>query len=72
MGVRIYVKPFINWIWGGCLLMALGGLLALLDGRYRLKIKVRTPAVVVTAEAAQDKDKRHKATPASPDPQTAA
>jgi len=35
--VRIYVKPFIDWIWGGCLLMALGGLLAVTDRRYRRK-----------------------------------
>jgi cytochrome c-type biogenesis protein CcmF len=34
--VRIYVKPFIDWIWGGCLLMALGGLLAVSDRRYRV------------------------------------
>ena len=34
--VRIYYKPFITWIWGGCALMALGGLLALADRRYRL------------------------------------
>jgi cytochrome c-type biogenesis protein CcmF len=33
--VRVYVKPFIDWIWGGCLLMALGGLLAVSDRRYR-------------------------------------
>jgi cytochrome c-type biogenesis protein CcmF len=38
-GVRIYVKPFIDWIWGGCILMALGGLLAICDRRYRLKVK---------------------------------
>ena len=50
-GVRIYVKPFIDWIWFGCLFMALGGLLAILDKRYRLKVKhpvviqpVATPA----------------------------
>jgi cytochrome c-type biogenesis protein CcmF len=34
--VRVYYKPFIDWIWGGCLLMALGGSLALSDRRYRL------------------------------------
>ncbi len=34
--VRIYIKPFVNWIWGGCVLMAIGGLLALADRRYRL------------------------------------
>ena len=33
--VRIYSKPFISWIWGGCAIMALGGLLALADRRYR-------------------------------------
>lgn len=35
--IRIYVKPFINWIWGGCMLMGLGGVLALADRRYRRK-----------------------------------
>ena len=34
--VRVQVKPFVDWIWGGCLLMALGGLLAASDRRYRL------------------------------------
>jgi len=34
--VRVYVKPFIGWIWGGCLLMALGGGIAASDRRYRL------------------------------------
>ena len=33
--VRIQVKPFMAWIWAGCLLMALGGLLAAGDKRYR-------------------------------------
>ena len=33
--VRVYYKPFVDWIWGGCVLMALGGLLAILDRRYR-------------------------------------
>jgi cytochrome c-type biogenesis protein CcmF len=34
--VRVYYKPFIDWIWGGCVLMALGGLLAASDRRYRV------------------------------------
>ncbi len=34
--VRIYVKPFIRWIWAGALIMALGGLLAAADRRYRI------------------------------------
>jgi cytochrome c-type biogenesis protein CcmF len=34
--VRVYYKPFVDWIWGGCLIMAFGGVLALSDRRYRL------------------------------------
>ncbi|MDP3090469.1 MAG: heme lyase CcmF/NrfE family subunit [Nitrospira sp.] len=34
--VRLYHKPFIDWIWGGCLIMAFGGVLAITDRRYRL------------------------------------
>jgi cytochrome c-type biogenesis protein CcmF len=34
---RVHVKPFVDWIWGGCLLMALGGVVALSDRRYRAK-----------------------------------
>jgi cytochrome c-type biogenesis protein CcmF len=37
--VRVYYKPFVDWIWGGCLFMALGGVLAMSDKRYRLKLK---------------------------------
>ncbi|MEO5698653.1 MAG: cytochrome c-type biogenesis CcmF C-terminal domain-containing protein, partial [Burkholderiaceae bacterium] len=35
--VRVYYKPFVTWIWGGCLLMAFGGALAASDRRYRLQ-----------------------------------
>ena len=35
--MRVYHKPFVSWIWGGCLLMALGGAIAALDRRYRKK-----------------------------------
>ena len=34
--VRVYRKPFVTWIWFGCIVMALGGLVALSDRRYRL------------------------------------
>ena len=34
--LRLYVKPFIRWIWFGTIVMALGGLLAATDRRYRL------------------------------------
>jgi len=35
--LRIYVKPLIRWIWLGAIIMALGGLLSMLDKRYRIK-----------------------------------
>ena len=47
-GVRIYRKPFVDWIWGGCLLMALGGFLAIADRRYRTR-----RATVASAALAQ-------------------
>ncbi len=37
--VRVYYKPYVDWIWGGCVLMALGGLFAMLDRRYRVKAR---------------------------------
>ncbi len=37
--VRVYYKPFVDWIWGGCLLMAFGGILAMSDKRYRMKLR---------------------------------
>ena len=33
--LRVHHKPFIRWIWGGAALMALGGLVAVTDRRYR-------------------------------------
>lgn len=33
--IRAHVKPFINWIWLGCVMMALGGFVAVGDRRYR-------------------------------------
>ena len=38
--VRLYVKPFIRWIWIGAVIMSLGGLLAVFDRRYR-RVKVK-------------------------------
>jgi cytochrome c-type biogenesis protein CcmF len=34
--VRVYYKPFVDWIWVGCLFMAFGGALAISDRRYRI------------------------------------
>jgi cytochrome c-type biogenesis protein CcmF len=41
--VRVYHKPFVTWIWGGCALMALGGVVAALDRRYRARAVRVTP-----------------------------
>ncbi|MDR5790989.1 MULTISPECIES: heme lyase CcmF/NrfE family subunit [unclassified Caballeronia] len=49
--VRIQIKPFVRWIWGGCVLMALGGLLAAADRRYaKLRAPQRAAAVAIAVE----------------------
>jgi cytochrome c-type biogenesis protein CcmF len=52
--VRVYCKPFVDWIWGGCFLMAIGGVLAVSDRRYRLARRGATSLseVSVVPEAA--------------------
>ncbi len=49
--VRTYIKPLTNWIWIGCAMMALGGLLSLTDRRFRVAAGNRDKAqAVVPAE----------------------
>jgi cytochrome c-type biogenesis protein CcmF len=50
--MRVYIKPLANWIWGGAILMALGGLLSLSDRRFRVAAGARktVPARGVPAE----------------------
>ena len=49
--VRSYYKPLANWIWGGAILMALGGALSLSDRRYRVAAGARkAPVAGVPAE----------------------
>ena len=48
--VRIYIKPFVDWIWAGCLLMALGGILAVSDRRYRIHQKAAAKTGAVEAQ----------------------
>ncbi|MQQ07021.1 heme lyase CcmF/NrfE family subunit [Epibacterium sp. SM1979] len=43
--MRTYIKPLANWIWGGCLLMAFGGLLSLSDRRFRVAAGARRSAM---------------------------
>jgi cytochrome c-type biogenesis protein CcmF len=49
--VRVQYKPFINWIWAGCLGMMLGGFLAMTDRRYRQR-QTRTDALPAHAAGA--------------------
>ena len=37
--IRVYIKAFVFWLWLGCIMMATGGLIAMLDKRYR-KVRV--------------------------------
>jgi cytochrome c-type biogenesis protein CcmF len=50
--VRTYIKPFANWIWAGCIIMALGGFLSLSDRRFRVAAGAakRAPKAGVPAE----------------------
>ena len=49
--VRVYYKPFVDWIWGGALLMVFGGILAAADRRYRLKSATAAAKPVVAQGA---------------------
>ncbi len=51
-GVRVYVKPFVDWIWGGAFLMALGGFVAMSDRRYRLTVRQKFAGMAGAARAA--------------------
>ncbi len=52
--VRVYIKPFVDWIWFGCFMMALGGVIAISDRRYRIKARKTSTA---SAGSAQLKEK---------------
>ena len=43
--LRVYIKPFVDWIWFGCLLMAIGGGVAATDRRYRARARAAAPAL---------------------------
>jgi cytochrome c-type biogenesis protein CcmF len=48
--VRSYIEPFVNFIWIGCFLMSLGGLLSLTDRRFRIAAGARRAPAAVPAE----------------------
>jgi cytochrome c-type biogenesis protein CcmF len=51
--IRIYYKPLMRWVWGGALLMALGGFIAIADRRYRVSVKAGQRVSAVNVEASQ-------------------
>ncbi len=50
--LRLYYKPYVRWIWLGGLLMALGGVLAVSDRRYRTSTVKSAQQAAVTNTAA--------------------
>ncbi len=46
--VRTYIKPFVNWIWIGVFLLAIGGVFSLSDRRYRIGTVARKSNLVAT------------------------
>ncbi len=44
--MRLHIKPLIRWIWLGALMMALGGMLAVWDKRYRRTQSTTNGAVI--------------------------
>ncbi len=49
--VRVYYKPFVDWIWVGCFIMAIGGMFAASDRRYRLLSRSRQEQTEGSVEA---------------------
>jgi cytochrome c-type biogenesis protein CcmF len=58
--VRVYYKPLVSWIWLGCVMMALGGLLAISDRRYRTLARKQRELLKSDAD--------HSAPPTTPKP----
>jgi cytochrome c-type biogenesis protein CcmF len=61
--VSIFYKPFVDWIWGGAVLMALGGVLAVSDRRYRVEARERRRQRAEAAAAPQANEAAPAAAP---------
>jgi cytochrome c-type biogenesis protein CcmF len=51
--VRVFHKPFINWLWFGALLLTIGGFLAASDRRYRIALKKAAVPANAAAQGAR-------------------
>ena len=52
-GVRVYMKPFMVWVWLACVMMALGGFTTLVDRRYRMRRAASPDAAPTPARVAE-------------------
>jgi len=52
--IRVHYKPFVRWIWLGAIFMALGGVLSMLDKRYRKRKTLATKESVAKAAVVAD------------------
>ena len=44
--IRIYIKPFVIWLWAGAVVMAIGGIFSICDKRYRMAKVKKVSAVL--------------------------
>lgn len=51
--MSLYIKPFVRWVWLGSILMALGGVIAVTDKRYR---RLKANAISKKSASAGDND----------------
>ncbi|WP_282145481.1 heme lyase CcmF/NrfE family subunit [Alteromonas stellipolaris] len=60
--VRIYIKPFVVWLWAGAVIMAIGGIFSISDKRYRMaKVKKVSKAInlMTGKESYSEADKKN-------------
>jgi len=50
--VRVQHKPFVDWIWFGCVIMAIGGIFAAADRRYRVAARAARPDIASQTQPA--------------------
>ena len=46
---RLYHKPFVEWMWLGWVVMAIGGFIAISDKRYRIRVKAHVATALSPA-----------------------
>jgi len=49
--IRVHYKPFVRWIWLGAIFMSIGGILSILDKRYRAKKTAKMASKTIAADS---------------------